>query len=81
MATELSGKTMQLGKKIIPVEHFNTKRKRSKKGRIARAVKAEEPKVIEEPKQALFFKGLRASEPTIGFMKDIVRCTRTQRAR
>ena len=73
MSTKLSGKTMRLGNKVIPKEHFSTKRKRSKKGKIERALKDEQPKLIEDPKRAMYFRGLRASEPCVGLMKDLVR--------
>ena len=71
-AAEGGPKMIRLGNKVIPSAHFKSKRKRSKKARIARAIAAQDPKLIEDPKRVLFFRGLRTSEPCAGFMKDLV---------
>lgn len=72
-AADAGPKMVRLGNKVIPADHFTSKRKRSKKARIARALKAQEPKIIEDPKRVLFFRGLRTSEQCAGLMKDLVR--------
>lgn len=51
----------------------DTRRKKNKTQRAVRAFKAREPKIIEDPKCALFFRGHRTSESVVQFMRDLVR--------